>query len=314
MVRCVESVLARIPAGSIEIIVVDNASTDGSKEELRSRFPGGEIRMIQNRTNRGFGTACNQGAATARADFLLFLNSDCEFVEDALTRPISILSERPEVGVLFCRLLNGDGSLQPSVNAGYPRVGGALLEAIGWSAFKHALFRTRRLKRILAAPVLVRHAAAGRVAWGGGNYMLMRKSVFSAVGGFDEAFFMYYEDADLCRRVNEKGCCWYDPGVSVVHHWARSVPTEGVSPLLENYRSRICYFRKHHPSSLRLVKWACGFELLTRLGLLWLLSRMGPFARWQRACGSYAAVWREFQAGFPSSGSARPTVGATDRT
>ncbi|MGH7410199.1 MAG: glycosyltransferase family 2 protein, partial [Candidatus Methylomirabilis sp.] len=246
LARC----LAAIPKAAehlvIEVIVVDNGSTDGTQAMLADKFP--HVRVIQNPENLGFGRAHNIGARASRGRTLLLLNSDCELGSGSLPAMVGALDEGPALGVVFCRLLNTDGTLQPSVHPSCPSPWSTIGDLLFLSSLRYALYRSRVLSRWLLWPTIRAHRKAQDVAWGGGACLLIRRTVFEAVGGFDEQFFLYYEDVDLCKRIREAGYrLRFLPGPSAVHHWGKSTAQLPAVMLWEVYRSRLYYFRKHFP-------------------------------------------------------------------
>ncbi|MFI4947135.1 MAG: glycosyltransferase family 2 protein [Burkholderiales bacterium] len=242
--------LASEPDASV--VVVDNASSDGSAAAVRARFPS--VRLIANPENVGFARACNQGARDSRAPFLLFLNPDATLAPGSLTTLAALLQARPRVGAVGPRTRSANGDIQVSTGPDL-----SLLSEI----------RQRRLVRGVAlrdAAVLVEaeglHAVEREADWVSGACLLIRREVFDAVSGFDERFFLYEEDADLCRRVREAGFnVLYSPAAEACHALGRSMARDPGRARLEYQRSHLLYYRKH-----------CG--LLQRVALrLWLVAR-----------------------------------------
>jgi GT2 family glycosyltransferase len=201
--------------GDAEVIVVDNNSPWHPLLHRLRRLPGVSLRRW--RRNRGFARAVNEGCRLARGDWLLLLNPDVTLAPGFLARALRTAerraAERPELGVVGFRLLNPDGSHQPSTGP-FPTLSGTVAR----------LLLPRRLRKYnLLAP-----AEAGPVDWATGCCLLVRRSCWEQLGGFDRDFFLYYEDVDLCRRARAAG--WgvaFEPGVSAVHHHplhARDVP------------------------------------------------------------------------------------------
>lgn len=204
---CLTSVIA---AGSEETVVVDNGSTDGSVELIRGRFPS--VRLIVNEVNRGYGAAGNQAVAACSLPAVLLLNSDTILAPEALHALGSYLARHPRVAVVGPRLLNADGSLQRSAYP-FPSAADTLLGETGL----HLLVRRLPLLRERYWRTWS-HDAARRVPWVLGAALAIRRTAFAAVGGFDEEFFMYGEDVDLCRRLHDAGFEIHSAPVTTVTH------------------------------------------------------------------------------------------------
>ena len=260
--------LVAIPraAGSlqVEIIVVDNGSADGTLAMLAAEFP--QVRVIQSSENLGFARACNLGAQSARARALLLLNSDCELSPGALAAMLVELEADTTLGGVLCRLLNPDGTLQPSVHRSFPSPWSLVGELFFQSSLRHAIYRHPTLNARLLRRTARAHEKVHNVAWGGGACVLIRRDVFETVGGFDERFFMYCEDIDLCKRIHDAGYqLRYLPGPSAVHHWGKSSEQLPALMLREAYRSRVYYFEKHFPGWVgRLARALSVIELALR--------------------------------------------------
>lgn len=183
-----------------EVVVVDNGSGDGSAGHLRSTFAGEPVRIVESGANLGFGPAVNLGALECRAPLLLILNSDATVVPGSLGRMVEALTGDDRTGVVAPTVYRTDGSLQPGVYGRLP-VRRDAVRSSGW-------VRTRADDpRQAAAP-----------GWVSGVAMLLRREDFLGMGGFDEAFTMYLEDVDLCRRIREAGKeVRRVPGAGVVH-------------------------------------------------------------------------------------------------
>lgn len=214
-------------SGTDVIVVVDNASTDGSPEILAKEFPA--VRWIRNDRNRGFAAACNQGARLVRSRYLLFLNSDATLPPGALDRLAEFFERTPRAGEVGCRLVGPDGRPQRAT-APVPD-------------FLSELGLRKRVPRGFCDP-----SAISRVGVLVGACVAMPRAVFERVQGWDEDFFFYEEDTDLSIRVREAGHdVWYLSDLEIVH--GRGVATRGVRlpAQLEAVRSRFTYIFKHFP-------------------------------------------------------------------
>ena len=221
----------------LELVVVDNASTDGSADAVRARRP--EALLIANTENVGFARACNQGWRASRAAHVLFLNPDAELTAGAVEALVGLLEDRPAVGAAGPRTRGSDGTIQVST---------------GPDLSPLAELRQRRLvlgvalreARALAEAEAL-HAREHEPAWVSGSCLVARRAALEAVGGFDERFFLYEEDADLCRRLREAG--WgvvFTPAANVMHHLGRSMSKTPRRARLEYHRSHLLYYRKHN--------------------------------------------------------------------
>jgi GT2 family glycosyltransferase len=270
LLRCLEALLA--PTGvSREAILVDNASTDGSVDAVRARFP--EVRILANAENLGFSRANNLGLGAARGPFALVLNSDCEVRPGAVEALCAILEARPEVAIVGPRTVGTDGAPQVS---------------FGPSLTLLAEWRQGRLVRGVKAgdAAALRHASALAAReqepdWVSASCFLARRTALDAVGGFDESFFLYEEDVDLCLRVRRAG--WrvvYTPTAEVVHHLGRSMDRAPAVARLEYHRSHLHYYAKHNSSAERIAlrAWMAG-----RAAWGWVRAGSGKAGRQRRA-------------------------------
>jgi hypothetical protein len=290
LARCLASVDAATSGLAVETVVVDNASADGSAAMVRARFP--HVRLLVNDANVGFGRACNQGVAAGRGRTVLLLNSDCELGPGALAVLAAALDADAALGAVFPRLVNPDGTLQPSVHARLPSPWSYLPDVLFGGSLRHALYRAAALKPWLLRAQLRRHARAHDVAWGGAACVLVRRAAFEAVGGFDPRFFMYMEDVDLCARLARAGYrLRYRPEATVRHHWGVSAAKDPAAMIRHAYASRIAYFAKHHPGwraalARRLALAELGVRVLafSALGRLTGRASLGARAASSAAC------------------------------
>jgi N-acetylglucosaminyl-diphospho-decaprenol L-rhamnosyltransferase len=238
LVRC----LAELP--SQRVIVVDSASTDGSVDLVRERFP--EAQIVTAQTNRGFGPAANQGLEHVRGRYALLLNADAWPQPGALRRLVSAADRDPRTAAVAPRLLNEDGSLQRSV-FGYPTNAVSLASWMLAPRLVTGVFRSWRAlhglreggRRPQPRPIEGNDFPAGAA-------LLIRMSAFEEVGGFDEAFFMYSEETDLCRRLRRLG--WqisFTPDATFVHVGAASTSQAPEANEREQVRSYLRFLAKH---------------------------------------------------------------------
>jgi asparagine synthase (glutamine-hydrolysing) len=215
---CLKSVAQRLATVDHEVIVVDNASGDGSPEMVAERFPS--ARLIRNPFNEGFGRANNQAMRVAQGRWILLLNSDAVLVDDSIAALVRALDRDcaeggplADVGVAHCRLLFPDGRLQYTAYR-FPTLARALFEGLGLYKLTSSEF---------AAEMLLGgywdHARERDVDWVAGSFMLLPRRVFEVTGGFDERFFMYGEDLEWCYRIRDHG--WrarFFPQARIVHY------------------------------------------------------------------------------------------------
>lgn len=207
--NCTKSVLKEKDYTSLEIIVIDNDSQDGSVEMLRNYRKKGQIRLIENASNTGFSFANNQGIKIAKGRHVLLLNSDTIVKKDALSELVDFADSHPDAGVVASQLLNADGTIQPSCFY-FPTVKNAILEF--WLG-KKGLFEKYAPKT--KKPVVVEAAV--------GASFLMTQRALKKVGKLDEKYFFYFEDIDYCRRVKNAGLkVYYLPNSKVVHYHGAS--------------------------------------------------------------------------------------------
>jgi N-acetylglucosaminyl-diphospho-decaprenol L-rhamnosyltransferase len=254
--RCLESVRGR------ETIVVDHGSTDGTLEAVQRRFPDA---LILRRENRGYGAGLNAGLQAASREYVLLLNSDAWAEEGAVDRLLAFAEAHPRAGLVGPRGLNPDGTRQLTVRA-FPTL---------WRLATEYLFlrklapRSRALNSFYAGGLDLGHAQ--RVDWVMGFAMLVRREAVEQVGGFDEGFFMFSEETDLCRRLWDAGWeVWYNPEAEFTHV---AGATHGGRMFDENVRGHLRYLKKHRGEAYA--------ERARRL-LLWSLRLRGLLFRGQR--------------------------------
>ncbi|MFN8006967.1 MAG: glycosyltransferase family 2 protein [Terriglobia bacterium] len=215
-----------------EMIVVDNASSDGSVPMVTREFP--EVRIIVNSTNEGFASATNQGILCSVGQYVLLLNPDTRPFESSLQVLVEFLDSHPEAGAAGPLLLGRSGDVQPS----YSRFPTLLREL--WS-----LFHLERFTRPSPTRMGDLHQPR-QVEAIGGACLLVRRTVLEEIGLLDERFFIYSEEIDFCRRMFDAGWrIYWIPQAVVTHYGGESTRQVGTQMFLELYRSKIQYFRKH---------------------------------------------------------------------
>jgi GT2 family glycosyltransferase len=248
--QCLQSLEPECSSLSTEVIIVDNGSRDGSAEMVRAEFPS--TTLIESQVNLGFGAANNLGLAQAKGRYLVLLNSDAFLEPGALARAYRHMEETPAAGLGGARLLGRDGSWQPSARC-FPAVWMDLsvLSGLSYHYPKSRLFG--RFDRTWADP-----DAAAAVDWVPGAFSILRMEIARSFGLFDPAFFLYYEEVDLCKRIRAAGWqIWYWPDVAVVHIGGESsrqvadqeFSSTGSQLTLWRMRSTLLYYRTHPGST-----------------------------------------------------------------
>lgn len=259
---CIEA-LQRQTLRPDEILVIDNSSALDGLWEQPSAKPG--YRWVRAPENLGYGAACNLGARLARGESLLFLNADLTLEPDACQRLDDAIDGRPEVAVAGPRIHDADGKIELSARS-FPNVTTGVL---GRSSLA-----TRWLAALGRTPAAVGDALAtsGLVDWVSGACMLVRRSSFDRVGGFDEAYWMYWEDADLCRRLRRSGQRTMICVEARAHHATGSSGTSART-IEAFHRSAARYFTVHLARSATAAKVG-RLALGMRMWLMLLLHRV----------------------------------------
>lgn len=254
--RCLETVFASPPAGGLEVVLVDDASRDGTAEEARARYA--EAVVLRNDTAGGFTRSANRGLGVARGEVLLLLNSDTEVEPEALDRLLAIFSESPELGIVGAALHYPDGSPQWSGGAA-PSQAWFFALSSGLPALLARVPLYRRVKPLEpSGPV--------RVDWVTGAALGLRRAVWEAVGPLDEGFRFYAQDLDFCLRAGRAG--WevaIDPSFRVMHHHGATIGREAGARKNQHpellWTDLLRWARKH-----RGPGWAARAGLVLRSG------------------------------------------------
>lgn len=261
LLRCVESLRAE---DVHDLVVVDNDSGDGSEDAVRAADP--DVRFLQTGANLGYGTGCNRGAAHTDAanPYLLCTNPDAFLRPGSLKALVSVLESRPEVGIVGPRILDPDGSVYPSVRT-FP----TLLDSIGHAFLGLVWARnpfTRRYRMLDYD-----HERAGDVDWVSGSCFLARRAAWDAIGGFDEGYFMYAEDSDLCWRAREAG--WvvaFEPAAEAVHVQGASTDRHPYRMIAAHHRAIFRFAARTTRGPQRVLLPVMALALLARTPLAWL--------------------------------------------
>ena len=232
--KCIASVKKFVRGVVYEVIVIDNCSSDGSADAIDKLT---KVQLIANSNNMGFGAANNQGIKNARGRHILLLNPDTELVEDSVSIMISWMDLNKQVGVSSCRLIYPNGSLQPT--------GGFFPNIVRMNLWTN--FSDDSLLNPFGSyhPPVYFYNQERVLDWVTGAFLLMRREVLDDIKGFDEDYFLYVEEVDLCYRAKKAG--WvvhYMPLTSVIHHKGASVTTENM--IILEFQGLKLFYKKHY--------------------------------------------------------------------
>ena len=257
--QCLESVARETHRCHFRVVVVDNASTDQDVAVLKENHP--TIDLLRNQENLGFATACNQGIRLCPASYYLLLNPDSLILDGAIDRSLEFLRSRSDVGIVGCRVLNPDGTLQLASRRSIPRL-------------STALYRLLRLSLLFPrSKVLARYNltfldedSVHEVEAVSGSFLMFRAALLEKDGFLDESFFLYGEDLDFCYRALQKG--WkvlYYPGAKITHFKRRSSHRRTRKSTYHYYEAMGIFYRKHYGAQSNPFKNAlvlAGIQLL----------------------------------------------------
>ncbi len=267
LLSCVQALRSE---GVADIVVGDNGSRDGSEEALRDMDPG--VHYHRNGSNLGYGAGANRAAARTdpASKYLLCMNPDAVVEPGSLKALVETLENRPEVGVVGPRIEDPDGTLYPSART-FPALGDSVGHAFVGLVWPTNPF-TRRYRMLDWD-----HAVAADVDWVSGACFLVRRSAWEALGGFDEAYFMYAEDVDLCWRAGRAG--WkvtYEPAARVVHVQGVSTDRHPYRMIVEHHRALLRFAARSSQGRERLLLPLMAAGLVVRTPLAWLHRLTAP--------------------------------------
>jgi len=256
LIECIKALLSQ-EGVELEVVVVDNGSTDGSADLVEVRFP--QVKVVRNGRNLGYAKAANIGVGATRGEHVLLLNPDTRLLPEALPLLISFMESHPDAGALGPKLINPNGSLQPSCRR-FPPLGATFLRHTPLEL----LFPSHPfLKRYLMFDL--DRTRPAEVDWVSGACILLRREAFEEVGGFDERYFLYSEDVDLCLRLKKAGWkVYYVPHAKAFHIGGHASERRPVFSLYHAHRSMWLFFRAHHRKSA--LWWLGPFVLVGILG------------------------------------------------
>lgn len=233
---CLNSLDKFIPKDSCEIILVDNDSQDNSVDFVSKNFP--DVKIIRMSKNCGFGAGNNAGAKIAQGEFLFLLNTDITLTENILPHLIELMEKCQDVGIIGTKLLFPDQSFQLSISSAIGIQGEVKSKKLHNLANNkyNSICLEKDYQIIREVDIVV------------GASMFIRAKLFEDLCGFDERFFMYFEDSDLCQRAQNQGYkILYTPEVSVIHIRGHSMKKNPHAMALEYRRSQMYYYEKHRP-------------------------------------------------------------------
>lgn len=259
-----ESIKSASKMISTEVIIVDNASDDGSIELIRQKYPW--VKLIVNSRNLGFSKANNLGLKEATGKYLLLLNPDTLVKEDTFEKMIGFFEATPDAGMAGCKLLNTDGTLQLACRRGFPGPWASFTKVTGLSTLfpKSPLFARYNLTYLDENKTYAVDAISGA-------FMMFRREVYEKTGGLDETFFMYGEDLDLCYRVNKSGYkVYYVHSTEIIHYKGESTKRSNLNEVKVFYEAMHIFVKKYYSGSwflLLFLRSAIFFrEMLAFLG------------------------------------------------
>jgi N-acetylglucosaminyl-diphospho-decaprenol L-rhamnosyltransferase len=266
LAECLASLYQYPPAGTFDIWVVDNASTDGSVEMVRQQFPA--VQLIVNTDNVGFARANNQAIARSEGRYVLLFNSDAAAKPGALPALLALAEAQPRAAIVGAQLLNPDGSFQAGATP-FPTLWRELLILSGIGRLCYGRWYPSTGPQPDRGPRAVDYVE--------GACLLGRREAIQTVGGMDEGYFMYAEEVDWCFAMKRAGWqVWYQPAAQILHHGGASSRSRRPQREADLYRSRVRFFRKWYGArTASLLKGLIlGFTAIKAVtgGSLWRLS------------------------------------------
>jgi len=245
---CLKSIFKNPPSSKYRVVVVDNASEDGTAEFLKKNYP--EVSLIKNSENIGFAAANNKVIKESYSEYIVLLNSDCEVYEKSLDKMVEFMEENPEVGIAGPKIINSDGSIQLSCRR-FPSLLNAAAHTLLGDIFPDNPF-SKKYK--LAG---IRRDRPLKVDWVSGSCMIIRKRALNDTGLLDERYFMYVEDVDICYRMYQKNwSVFYFPDAVVMHHIAGSAGRSFKGKVVSSFRmqrSVFYFFWKNYRKSIKIM-------------------------------------------------------------
>lgn len=262
----IESVKKAAHSLNIEILISDNASQDGSPQYIREKYP--EVILIENKENLGFGKANNRALEISKGKYILIINPDTLVQEDTFIKMINFFEENPDAGLAGCKILNPDGTLQLACRRSFPGPWTSFTKVSGLSSVfpKSRIFARYNLTYLDEDKTYEVDAVSG-------SFMMMKREVYNKIGGFDEQFFMYGEDLDLCYRVQKAGYkVFYVHNTTIIHYKGESTKRSSIDETKYFYNAQHLFVKKHLSSSL-LVEFILLFAIYVNKIISYLVKR-----------------------------------------
>jgi GT2 family glycosyltransferase len=265
---CLESAYQSIKydkISEVEVIVVDNNSSDGSVDLVRKRFK--HVKLIENKENMGFAKANNQGMKIASGTYILILNSDTKMTKHAISKILLQMNSNKEIGVLGGKLLNKDDSIQPSVGY-FPNIGKVFV----WMHFIDDIPYISDLIKPYHVEDHTFYNAEHEVDWVTGACFCIRKEVFKKTNGFDEHIFMYGEEVEWCYRIKKEGYkVHYSPN-PVIYHYKGQSGDGNYAGIVQEFKAISYFYKKHKPTTQNIILFfILKFGALLRLVLFGII-------------------------------------------
>ena len=257
LLECLASIFDSATNNDIEVVMVDNASKDGSYEAVCEAYP--QVRAIYNETNRGFGAACNQAITSTRSPFVLLLNSDARITPDGFQALLDCMEARARCGAAGCRIFSAEGAIVGNARTFLTALNQALEQAGITGGVS-----SRRLRRTYT-PAYSEDLLDCTVDWIDGACLMLRRAALDEAGLFDERFFMYSEDEDLCFRLRKHGwmICHSGRG-SAIHHGGASTSQHRLEMLRQFYSGQMLFLLKHRGRASAAL-YAAAMKTILRL-------------------------------------------------
>lgn len=265
--QTIQSVIDNTENISYEIIVVDNASVDGSVDMVNKDYP--QVRIIENTENLGFSKANNKGIKIACGRCIMLLNSDTYVLESCLESCINYMDKYKDIGTVGCKVVLANGKLDHACKRGFPTPEASLYYLLKLDKLfpKVKKFGQYKMSYVLEDDISEVDSLTGA-------FMIVRREVIEKIGGLDEAFFMYGEDIDWCYRIREAGYkIMYYPKVKIIHYKGQSSKKKRLKTIYEFHRAMYLFYKKHYYKKYNfLVTLFVYIGIVLRLTLALLLN------------------------------------------